>query len=297
MNAHCRRITLGLALPFLAAAPALAAGPRGAETDAATPIVVYSFTTPATPALATRLRMDATGKSGGCAYGPTTLLGAQTNSGWLLTPPPSPANPSWMRMHWNGGAKTGQTFTAGVLIPACLAGPATPYQSFAWCSWRNAGDGIISTWPLGWKISSPPILYNHNLLPDGSPNAQNMVVRNIKFAESSEPIDPKTFDPNDPRVTAIFNASSDPTRPGPFTVPPGTELSVTPAPTIPGTGRTILVRGTVDISGGGAVTFVTEFQNPSIVPMAPPVALALMGLVLFGMGAFYFRRSGFQGTA
>jgi hypothetical protein len=297
MNTKLRRITLGVAVPFLAATQAIAAGPRGVETQASTPIIVYSFTTPPTPATAVRLRMDATGKSGVCAYGPTTLLGTNTNSGWLLTPPPAPANPTWMRMHWNGAGKLGQTFTGAVLIPACLPAP-TPYQSFAWCSWRNGADAIVGGfWPLGWKISSPPILYNHNLLPDGSPNTQNMVVRSLKFAETSEQIDPKTFDPADPRVTAIFAASADPTRAGPYTVTPGSELSVVPAPTIPGTGRTILARGTVDISGGGVANFVVAFENPALVPMAPPMVLALTGLLLSVMGVFYFRKSGIRGLA
>jgi hypothetical protein len=296
MNTKYRRITLGVVVPFLAAAQAMAAGPRGTTVDAATPIIIYSFTTPPTPGAAVRLRMDATGKSGTCPYGPTTLLGANTNSGWLLTPPPSPANLLWMRMHWDGAGKLGQTFTGAVLIPACLPSP-TPYQSFAYNTWRNGADAVISSFGLGWKISSPPILYNHNVLPDGGPNAQTMVVRNLQFAESSEQIDPKKFDPTDPRVAAIFAASTDPVRVGPINVAPGAELAPVPAPTIPGTGRTILARGTVDISGGGAASFVVAFENPAIVPMAPPFALAVMGLLLFGMGVFYFRKSGVRGLA
>ena len=138
-----------------------------------------------------------------------------------------------------------------------------PYISTAWFRWTLDNQGIGRWVWLGWRVSSPAALYNPATDPDGNP-AEDMVVRNIQFANSPTriPNDQTTLD--NLEVVALFAASQDQGRLGPFIVHPGTEVIIDPVPVVDEPvvgGRTVLAKGEIEVpeAEGGLIPFVMQF--------------------------------------
>jgi len=101
-------------------------------------------------------------------------------------------------------------------------------RSVAFFRWTKDG-AYVGPWNwLGWRMASPPALYNHTTFPDDTTNTKNLVVRNLQFASSPTliPNDETTLD--NPLVVDLFSASTDPLRTGPFAVCPGNYLEPEP---------------------------------------------------------------------
>ncbi|MBI4685330.1 MAG: PKD domain-containing protein [Nitrospirae bacterium] len=158
--------------------------------------------------------------------------------------------------------------------------------SSAFFRW-TLNNNFVGPWIwLGWKFTSPHTLYNPEMLPDDTLNTHTMTVRDIQFASSPARIPNEETTLDNPAVLDLFAASSDPVRPGSFTVLPGHELQITPEPdpnTIPDPeieGRTVLAKGEILVPGvgeGGAdewMPFVLQFiaESWDLSAITPPVA-------------------------
>jgi hypothetical protein len=236
--------------------------------------------------------------------------------GWA--PPNLPTAPDWIppafsSTFWPVPASTTTllfrhlTWTGGGAIPAGntrwfqvkirvlpSVGPST-YFSFAWLRWNFVSGTAGAPIPLGFKISSPPVLFNASDSPYGGANTANMVVRGIRFANSPYAIATDSLRLDNSTVLARFAESLDATRAGPFTVAPGdtfrfNDIHPSILDTSPGA-RTILVRGTTEDWNGAQHDFVVQFILPLGMPASSKLGLLLLALLLATMGTVYLART------
>lgn len=171
--------------------------------------------------------------------------------------------------------------------------------STAWFRWTVNGVQVGPWRWLGWRVGSAPALFNPAERPDGSPNVQNMVVRDLQFAVSPTRIPNDQTILGDPQVEAAFAASADPVRPGPIDVPPDSffdVLDLHPGITEPQVGgSTVLARGTVKDESGEPQPFVVQFIAEED---GPPTGvntywLAALALLAMAMGLVVIKRAKF----
>lgn len=166
---------------------------------------------------------------------------------------------------------------------------------------QTIGSGVQSTVygpsvaavPPTWTWGSQPRISNPAQTLDASENViantQEMVVRNIKFAQGGEGVNPE---PGDPSLDAVFEASEDATRVGPIVIQPGEEVELSAMPASiddPDAGGILLVKGEVDDPLGGTVPFVVQWApepDPTPTPASSWWSVALAVVVAFGMAVF-----------
>ena len=166
-----------------------------------------------------------------------------------------------------------------------VPGANPPWESAAFDQWTLDGVPVGPAFAVGFCISSPVRIGNPSVTPDGTANTADMVVRNLQFAQSPQRIPNEQLTLEDPTAIALFAASPDPVRPGPFTVPPGNCQDVSPdidpsitAPQPQPNGQTVLVKGIVEDSQGNQYDFVAQFMPEPTVEMA---LIALTPVVLW----------------
>lgn len=172
-----------------------------------------------------------------------------------------------------------------------------PAVSTAWFRWTANGVQVGPWRWLGWRVGSEPALYNPAERPDGSPNPNIMVVRDLQFAVSPEriPNDETTLD--NPVVQDLFAHSADPVRPGPIEVPPDSffDVFVDPSITEPRPeGSTVLATGTVEDENREPQPFVVQF----IAETAPPTGantywLGALAFLAMAMGLVVMKKAKF----
>ncbi len=144
---------------------------------------------------------------------------------------------------------------------------------------------------LGWRIASPPALYNPAVGPDG-PNSEVMVVDSLHFAVSPTAIPNEETTLDNPEVVALFATSPDPIR-GANNVNVDSFfdiLDLHPSITEPRVGgQTVLATGTVrpmsDQSPGAATRFIVQFTAQPDVPATSQMTLVIIALCLLAMGS------------
>ncbi len=183
-----------------------------------------------------------------------------------------------------------------------IQGAGAPWQSAAFFQWTLDGTPVGQEVAVGFCTSSPVKLGNPEVRPDGTTNTVNIVVRNLQFAQSPSQIPNDQMNPDSPAINALFTASADPVRPGPFTVTPGTCQDVVPdlhpsitAPVIDG--QTVLARGIVEDQVGQQYDFLVQFIWGEVLPSVSPWGIVLLALVLLTMGAIMVRRTQTHGQA
>ena len=242
------------------------------------------------------------------AWGPKFGPGLATGSslqwgtysmGWAFSPKPWTtrvtwgqtgllpiSNPSWswftakQRITWaqnnsaNGGSvkkwhyKFGYTSTAP-------AGYIPGNQNFNQANtvWVNGAS------QMQFIIASPPTLWNPDEILDGNDdlvaNTSDMVIRNVKYAQSPAELTEDDATLDNPAVQALFDASPDATRTGPFLVAPGEQADLAALPPSIGDaeagGQTLLMKGEVEGAGGEPVGFLIQsIVEAEDVPPAPP---------------------------
>jgi len=245
-------------------------------------------------------------RSGGGNWMPPILLGAFVlrPAGWGFAAPAvvvgnalevtfegpviAPGEDTWKNVH--------------IRVP----GEDGPWESVAWFQWTLDGQPVGGETALGFCVSSttsPPLkIGNPSERPDGSTNTSNMVVRNLKFAQSPEHIPNDQLTLEDPTAIALFAASPDPVRAGPFTATPGTCLEFSPAihsSILPpqGFGRTVLVKGTVEDGVGNQYDFVVQFSQATIMPGISTPGMIVLVVLLLAVTAVWFARTRGRKTA
>lgn len=180
-----------------------------------------------------------------------------------------------------------------------VPGEDGPWESVAFFQWTLDGQPVGGETALGFCISptSPPVkIGNPSVRPDGSTNTSNMVVRNLKFAQSPEYIPNDELTLENPAAIALFAASPDPERAGPFTATPGTCLEFSPAmhsSILPpqGLGRSVLAKGTVEDGSGNQYDFVVQFTPSTVLPGVSPPGVIVLVVLLLAVSAVWFART------
>jgi len=264
-------------------------------------VQVYSFNaTNNTGTTSDNARFSAFGWAlGSLPTAPNWIAPAFSSTFW-----PAPASTfggAFRHLTWTGGGAipAGNTRWFQVKIQVIPTLPPTTFFSFAWFRWNFVSGTPGAPIPLGFKISSPPVLFNSSTSPYGGEggglNPANMVVRGIRFANSPYAIATDSLRLDNATVLARFSESLDATRAGPFTVAPGdtfrfNDIHPSILDTSPGA-RTILVRGTTEDWNGAQHDFVVQFILPLGMPASSKLGLLLLALLLATTGTVYLART------
>ncbi len=159
----------------------------------------------------------------------------------------------------------------------------------AWFRWTLNGNPIGPWRWLGWRVGSPPALYNPGTGPDGT-NTNVIVVDSLHFAQSPTaiPNDATTLD--NPLVVSLLAASPDIYR---TATPVNVEsffdiLDLHPSITEPKVGgQTVLATGVVQQQTGDPerTRFVMQFTAQPDVPATSQMTLVIIALCLLAMGS------------
>ena len=315
-----RLVTLGALTLLVAAVVAGTAGPAAANQ-----VHVYSVNAvnPAANPTVNGAIFYTTGKTTepNGPFGPVSVHWAFTPA-WTYT---STTSPIWRILTWSGGPTVApgasRYFTQGVRVPGqgCV-----PTATYCWGRWTLNGVPTGPAIPgLGWRFSTlfvaagassegggrstmaealVPFLFNSATLPDGTPNFDDLVVRNLQFAPSPRRVHADSSRLDNATVQQIFSNSSDTVRPGPFTVSPGGELQITGVHSsilnprgpanggLPSQPQAIFIKGTVAAGAGQQHDFVYQLWDAPPVPGAPPWMLLVASLGLAGLGMLFVRR-------
>jgi len=200
----------------------------------------------------------------------------------------------WRHLTWTGQSPVASLASCWFGIRVRVVPVGTTYFSSAWFRYNAVSGTPGAPIPLGFRISSPPELFNPPTDPTGGANTLNMVVRNLQLANSPYPIAIDSLRGDNATVLARFAESLDSPRPGPITVTPGNTQGLSPHPSILDPlpcSRVILVRGTTEDANGQQVSFVTQFYIPLFLPGTSQIGLLILALLLATLGTVYLVRS------
>lgn len=311
MRSHPRRLTAPVVV--LVALGALWAG-IARDANAANRVHAYSFTAvnyfSSTPTDGATFYFTGRTVAPAGAFGPVDVV-------WARVYPAQGGNaksdgPIWTLVNWSGlSVPMGGSvfFSHGIRVKEPPS--PVPTQSFCWARWTIGGSPAGAPIYLGWRFNPlaiaarvesknptavastlTPSLYNAPSLPDGSPNAGTLTVRDLQFAMAPEGLFSANLVYDDPEVVSLFNSSADAVRPGPLTVAPGGVLgiSVDPSITDPVGGQAVLARGTLEVETGRLINFVFQLSNEVPVPGVSPWSLSFASLALAALAVAYLRR-------
>jgi len=152
----------------------------------------------------------------------------------------------------------------------------------------------------GFKYGSQPVLYNSGVDLDDAgneiANTHDMVVTNLRFAQSPSQIGSEELSLDNPVVQNLFSTSPDTNRPGPMVVAPGeqVEMSASRLGDPVSGGRTLLLKGEVEDEAGSTVPFLIQWtaEEPATasVPASSTWSLTLCGVLALGAAAYVRRQ-------
>jgi hypothetical protein len=233
-----------------------------------------------------------TAKRGGPWF-PPQVIGVWSSTGWPISFPIAPA-PFKQVKFGPGTPPVPNLGSRWFNIDFLVTGGFPLHFTHAWFKWTKDNVQVGSWVALGWRIASPPALYNPATRPDGTPNTNNMIVRNIQFAVSPSRIANDSTTLDNPIVIGLFASSCDPIRPGPSSVTPDAVMEIPidcnfitePQPG----GSTVLVKGTVEDENGVQVPFVVQFIAEPNIPTLNQWGLIVLALLVMSAAVWVLMR-------